>query len=244
MVIDPLGCDLYALDDNGNPNIDAFVEAGPPWHVLTFKATEGTYYPGSAKRQEWFLQHWLPARIKMGVRYGVDLWRQCYHYFRVDEDALVQANNCLELVEEAGGFGPGDLPVMVDVENAENPPNAPNSQIIDGLSLFASRIITATGRAPILYAGAYIRDKKITDHMSCQAVHVAEYSSELSPHIYKDMGWDFPIAWQFEGTDGYSGPTGYPRVAPVGSGPADISAYIVNGGGDRAIEWMRANALS
>lgn len=242
---DPIGLDLFSGDFGGKPDIAGFVNAGWPWTVLTFKGTEGTYYPGpDPKRRDWFLQHWLPARIEMSAGYGVNLFRQVYHYFRVDEDAILQANNLLELVEEAGGFGPGDLPVMVDLENAENPPDASNAQIVDGMSLFCSRIITATGASPILYAGNYVRERKITDHMGCQAVHVAEYESALSPHIYRDMGWDFPLAWQYCSTEKPTGPAGYPRVSPVGPGPADINAYIIDGGGDNAMNWIRAHVIS
>jgi GH25 family lysozyme M1 (1,4-beta-N-acetylmuramidase) len=229
---DPVFVDLYAGDLNGHPNIDALVKAGDPWHGVVLKATEGVYYPSGVTAKDWFLAHWLPARILAGDRYGVDWFRGAYHYLRIDEDPKRQADLYLSLIQQAGGWGPGDLWPIVDVESAGNPVHASAQQVIDVTSKWAAEIHAVTGKSPILYGGSYIRDRQIKDPMGCQMVWVADYSSTLPSHIYTDMGWPLQklFAWQYQGTEGFSGPKNYPRLTPFSSLPLDLSAMTMPGG--------------
>ena len=60
----------------------------------------------------------------------------------------------------------------------------------------------------------------------------------LQPHLYTSMGWDMAsmFAWQYAG-DGVAYLDGYPRLSPCG--PEDISALMIAGGGDAALEHLR-----
>jgi GH25 family lysozyme M1 (1,4-beta-N-acetylmuramidase) len=246
MVVDPLIVDVYAK----SPVVDIakLVAAGPPWHGISMKATEGTYYPRQSEK-EWFLKHWLPARILAGARYGIDFFRQAYHYHRVDQDPLLQANKLLQLLAEAGGEGPGDLQLMIDVESAENPPNASAQQIIDSVSTFAARIRAVTGRSIMLYGNIYLAERGVKATMGCGLLEVAHYAADLPSTIYQRIGWRLqnpaamptPWGWQYCGDPDGGLLKGYPTSSPMGPGPADITAVIVAGGGKAAIDWTRNN---
>jgi GH25 family lysozyme M1 (1,4-beta-N-acetylmuramidase) len=246
MVVDPLIVDVYAK----SPVLDIpkLVAAGPPWHGITMKATEGTYYPRHSEK-DWFLKHWLPARIYAAERYGVDFFRQAYHYHRVDQDPLLQANKLLQLLAEAGGEGPGDLQLMIDVESGENPPNAGAQQIIDSVSTFAARIRAVTGRSVMLYGNVYLAERGVKATMGCGLLSIARYTADLPSEIYNRIGWKLqnpPVMptvfnWQYCGDPEGGQLAGYPLSSPMGPGPADIYAVIVAGGGKAALDFIRQN---
>lgn len=244
--IDPLIVDVYAKSPV--MDIGALVAAGPPWHGLLLKATEGTYYPRLQER-EWFLRHWLPARILALDRYGVDFFRGAYHYLRIDQDAVVQADAFLRLIDQAGGWGPGDLWPMVDVESAENPANASAQQIIDSVSKYAARIRSIIGRSTMLYGNVYLWERGVKATMGCGLLTVARYASDLPPATYQRIGWrlqnppTMPTlwGWQYAGDPDSAYLAGYPSSSPMGPGPADITAMVVAGGGKAALEWTRQN---
>jgi len=272
-VIDPLIVDLYAGDFGGQPDLAKLVAAGYPWCGVILKATEGTYYP-SAHQEDWFLSHWLPARELALERYGaaigsyyvkpamtdadqsmgqriVPWYRGAYHYLRVDEDPIIQADHFLTLVERAGGWGPGDLWPMLDVEAADNPPAASSSaQIQDAVSRWASKVTAALGRSVMLYGNVYLAEAGITSHMNCGLLTVARYSPTLPPDTYQRIGWQLESAiptlwgWQYSGDPDGGSLHGYPTKCPLSATEnADIIAAIVAGGGDpwSVLDWTTAN---
>lgn len=242
MTISPVFHDLYALDDGGMPNIGAVVHAGRPWAGVILKATEGVYYP---KDPTWFKAYWPVVKDAANARYGVDWFRGAYHYWRGDEDPVKQADFYLGLIDLAGGWSSGDLWPIVDVETAEQPAGLSNQQIIDSVYAYAARIVSCHGRQPVLYAGSYLRDRRITDHMGCQLLWTAAYGSTLPEHLYHDIGWPLSklLAWQYESTEGYAGPAGYPQSSPIGAGPQDLSALTIANGAtpDQQLAWLRDN---
>lgn len=249
MTIDPLIADTYKGDGFGQDAINAIVSAGPPWHGLRLKATEGTYYPANAPTdKEWFLDNWMRVRVYAGVRYGKDWFRGAYHYFRVDEDGLAQADAFLSLVDEAGGWGAGDLFPMVDLESAENPPSASAQQIVDGVGAFTTKVKAVTGRRCTLYGNVYIATAGITAHMGCDTLSIARYTADLPPTIYQRIGWQlanpatFPsvLDWQLMG-DSQELVPGYPKSTPMGPNHGDYAALIIGGGGQSALDWLAAN---
>ena len=70
--MDPLCVDIYEDDLGGHPDIAKLVAAGPPWHVLAMKASEGLYYPNpnafGPRSIEWFRRVWNQARDLAGDR--------------------------------------------------------------------------------------------------------------------------------------------------------------------------------
>jgi len=241
-VTSPVFVDAYALDDGGHLDIDALVAAGLPWAGIGLKATEGLYYP---KDPSWFHSYWPKARSAAGARYGQTFFRFAYHYFRTDEDAVKQADFALGLVDSAGGWAEGDLRLVVDVESAEQPVGVMAQQVIDGVSAFAERVKTRHGQAPILYAGSYLRDLKITDHMGCAYLITAAYGATLPASLYESMGWDLAelLGWQYCSTDAYTGPANYPRQCPLGPGPLDLTALTIANGStpEQQLAWLQGD---
>ena len=246
--ISPVIVDIYALDDGGHPTVSALVNAGMPWAGLTLKVSEGTYYP-SLKQSAWIKTYWPLTRTlaERAHRYGQNFFRGAYHYFRVQESALEQVELFLKTIDDAGGWGPGDLLPMVDLESSENPPVIAPQLVIDQVSKFSELMEQLHGRRPILYAGSYVRDLGIKSHMGASYLWTAAYGSTLPAHLYLDMGWrlDELLAWQMQGTEFYSGPAGYPRQCPIGPGPNDLSAITIDNGAtpDEQLQWMRDNLL-
>src|SRR5437899_12494659 len=111
----PILVDVYSGDLNGKPNITALASAGRPWCGLGLKVSEGTYYPDQSQAK-WIDDHWQVARTAAGIRYGQDWFRYGYHYLRIGEDITKQVELFLKTIDTAGGWGPGDLIPMVDVE--------------------------------------------------------------------------------------------------------------------------------
>lgn len=248
MTVDPLLVDLYSGDGYGGDDINKLVLAGPPWHGLWLKASEGTYFPASdPKSREWFLDNWFRARVYAGVRYGKDWFRGAYHYLRTDQDGTLQAENFLSTVETAGGFGIGDLWPMMDVESSENPPNASAAEIEDVGSAFTAKVKAETGRRIALYGNIYLWERGVTSHMGCDLLVVARYAADLPPATYQRIGWELKkpadfgsvLGWQLEG-DGQEFVPGYPHQLPIGK-HGDYTAAIIGGGGQAALEWIAAN---
>jgi GH25 family lysozyme M1 (1,4-beta-N-acetylmuramidase) len=240
--MDPLICDLYEGDLNGRPDIAKLVAAGPPWHGIILKATEGTYYP--ARSATWFSNNWRLARSAAAYRYGVDWFRSAYHYLRIDQDPIAQANSFLYLVDKAGGWGDGDFVPMVDVEGTGNPVNATKQRVIDVVSAYAERILDAHGRRPGLYGGTYLVERGVTSNCGCQVLWFPRYTPSLPAWTYQRIGWrlsnQVPTlwGWQYCG-DGDSRLAGYPKTSPMG--PCDVTAVVVAGGGQSALDWTRAH---
>jgi GH25 family lysozyme M1 (1,4-beta-N-acetylmuramidase) len=242
--MDGLLVDIYAEDANGHPDVTKLEAAGFPWIGCSMKFCQGTYYHSPLT---WLQTYWPLARKP--ANYGTTWFRQAYDYVDVRSkdaraSAKAQFEYLMKYVQLAGGFGCGDLPVGLDVEQADNPVTISAQQIIDTVSMLAALIELETGQKPICYGGSYLRDHGIKDHMGCQAPWVARYASTLPPDAYKSLGYDDVkdvFGWQYESTEGFTGPKGYPLVSPLGH--TDISAVIWAGGGEAGMQRMRDHRL-
>ena len=229
--IDPLGVDVYAGDLNGKPDWSKLVAAGPPWHFAMIKATEGLHYS-----PPWFRDNWPAIRAVAGERYGVDFFRGCYHYLRFELGGAAQAAFFCDAIDAAGGWGPGDLFPVVDVERAGNV-NCTKQDVVRCVTDFVAELKQRTGREVILYAGSLLADLGITDHFGCSYLWIARYTPTLPKDKIERIGWDLSqvFAWQYCG-DGESYLEGYPCSSPIGK--TDISAVLVDGGGASALRWI------
>lgn len=107
----PLFVDLYA-GDMAQPNW-AKVSKQPEFFGAILKATEGLYYFPA-----WFTTNWglVASDSLTGREYGQDWFRGTYHFLKFNQDGKTQAEFYLKAVDEAGGWGKGDLWPIVDVE--------------------------------------------------------------------------------------------------------------------------------
>ena len=242
----PVIVDLFAGDLSGKPDIIQLARAGRPWCGVVLKATEGVRYPADPR---WFNTYFLAAgeeRRRVALRQGF-FSRLLPLLPRVDQDAVKRRRTFIwGWSTWLAGGARGDLWPVVDVESADNPTTASKQQWTDGVTAYAERILSVHGRSPVLYAGSKIRDLGITDHLGCQLLWTAAYGSSLPPHLYQAMGWrlDKLFAWQFQGTEGFSGPAGSPRGAPIGSiSPMDLSAVTIQNGDtiDEQLSWISSH---
>ena len=230
--MDPLIVDVYEDDLNGHPNWPALLAAGPPWAGAILKATEGLHYAPS-----WFGWHWTQLANLTGPRLGQDFFRGAYHYLRMDHDGAAQADYYCDLVDAHGGRLKGDIWPIVDVEWAGNA-DATADEVIGCVTAFSARCKERTGKPTILYGGSMLHDLGIRDHMGCEKLWVARYTRILPKWGYERIGWhlDELFAWQYcGGTESYL--EDYPKTSPLGK--VDISAVLANGGGEKALNWLR-----
>jgi GH25 family lysozyme M1 (1,4-beta-N-acetylmuramidase) len=211
--------DVFAGDIGGKPNWDAVVNA-PNFVGGIIKATQGTNYA-----PDWFDTNWAKLREAGGDRYCQDWFRGAYHFLNFNQDGTEQADYYLAKIDKAGGFGPGDIIPIVDVElgsegtqgsdgqiHNRNPnQDASAQQIIDCTTAWANRVREVTGQQIMLYGNGAMRDKSITDRMGCDWLWIPRYTATLPANIYERAGWDLPslAMWQYCG-DGTAVLAGYP----------------------------------
>jgi lysozyme len=157
------GVDVYQGD--GTVNWTQVASSGRGFAIA--KATQGDY-----NSQADFAANWA------GIR-AAGLLRAPYHYFDATISGVAQAQYFLSAVADAGGFEPGDLPAMLDVECPTSsmhtmtsglclgtgvdgwaPPATVAQEVFDWLHT----VETATGKRPVLYSYvSWFADVGVTD---------------------------------------------------------------------------------
>jgi GH25 family lysozyme M1 (1,4-beta-N-acetylmuramidase) len=222
-MIDPLFVDVYQGDVGGKPNWAALFADGRVSGAI-IKATEGIAYGPT-----WFDTQWKALTPNPdGPR--PDFIRGAYHFLRFDLDGKAQADFYLKVINRAGGFLPGDIIPIVDVEmGGETHPNhnASAQQVIDATSAFAARLNELGYSSVMLYGNGAMRDLNITTRMGCDWLWIPRYTATLPAVIYQRAGWslDQVALWQYCG-DGTGFLAGYPTRIE-GFGAVDISVAIV-----------------
>jgi len=131
----------------GSPEFGALVRAGNIVGVI-MKVSQGM-----AEWPAWFGKNWPRARSCWGDRYGVTGFRGAYTYI-VPGDGAAQCDNALDQIERAGGHGPGDLPLAMDIEgDAWNDDKALRRKVS---MQFAERYHKRTGRMATFYGNGDI----------------------------------------------------------------------------------------
>jgi GH25 family lysozyme M1 (1,4-beta-N-acetylmuramidase) len=223
--------DVYQGDLNGHPNWRHLVDLGAPWHGAIIKATEGQHYS-----PDWFSLNWRTLSTVAGDRRGVDWFRGAYHFLRFSEPGEAQADYYLNAVETSGGWSPGDLWPIVDVELGEERSSnrlASAQQIVDVTSAFAERVKERTGRDTMLYGNGAMAERGIRSKMGCKWLWCPRYTPTLPRKVYEQSGWRVEdlVLWQYSG-DGEAKLAGYP-ASPPGFGKCDVSVLV------KPLEWLR-----
>lgn len=214
--------DVYSEDLGSVPNFGALAQRADIVGVI-LKATQGITYAPS-----WFTQNWSRAKVA-GIR-------GCYHFADPYSAGWQQADFVLAHVQRAGGLTDDDMPIAYDLEGSAW---SSSQQIVDVASSFSARIKQSTGRAPILYTGAAVRDRGITNKMG--------FSSLWSPHLdMSKAGWPLSsyVLWQYAGDGKLYNPAsavyGFPLAIP-GWGATDMN--VVMDGGVFASSRSRAQQI-
>lgn len=234
-----LVADLYWRDLDGKPDWSALFEAtwGPDvdgarhlYNGAILKATEGaSYYPTAI---DWFKRSWKAVRAS--ERYGVDFVRGAYHYLRFDVDGERQADYYLRTVESAGGWGPGDVLPIVDIEfggaSSRNRKTA-RATVERNARAWVAKVKRVTGRGVILYGGASLGELGIRDRLGASWLWPASYTARMNSREATSIGWTLSEVAMWQYTDGRVAKavttrgTVLPRTVP-GFGAVDCSVFL------------------
>jgi len=171
----------------GSIDWDRVASAGVEFAFM--KATQGTDFLDSELQTNWD-----------GAR-NAGLVRGAYHFFCPSVDGADQAEHFLETV---GSLGEGDLPPVLDVEVFQGAgcswSGVSCSTIISNIHGWVDRVVSETGRTPIIYTNAGTWDGSVCGSTEFSDVHLWVANWEVScpgmPRAWSE--WAF---WQ-TGDDG------------------------------------------
>ncbi|MDR6463260.1 GH25 family lysozyme [Chryseobacterium sediminis] len=115
-----------------------------------------------------------------------DLIRGAYHFYRADEDPVIQANNFLANVK----LESGDLPPILDIEKI--PKRKTNKKLIEDLKVWCKIVEDSYGEKPIIYTYYHYYKDFLKGEFEGYPLWLANYNDVPSPS--PDDQWDF---WQF-----------------------------------------------
>lgn len=115
-----------------------------------------------------------------------DLIRGAYHFYRADEDPVLQANNFLENVK----LESGDLAPILDIEKI--PKRKSNEKLKEDLKVWLKIVEKAYGKKPILYTYYHYYKDYLADDFKDYPLWLANYNDVPAPS--PNSNWDL---WQF-----------------------------------------------
>lgn len=134
---------------------------------------------GNKSRDKNFDDFWKLAKKHEKIR-------GAYHFYRADEDPVLQANNFLANVK----LESGDLPPVLDIEKV--PKMKTNKKLISDLKVWCRIVEEAYGEKPIIYTYYHYYKDFLKGEFDDYPLWLANYNDVLEPAPETD--WDF---WQF-----------------------------------------------
>jgi lysozyme len=189
----PLGIDV----SHHNGSIDWTVVARAGIAFAYVKATEGATFTDHLFGANW-------AKIK-----AAGLARGAYHFFRPAAPVNEQADRFLALM---GDLGPGDLPPVLDIEEAgagrDEWADLPLAERVPAALAWLKRVEQACGRRPVVYTRrGFVQDKfGGPGALAGYPLWVAHYTSAPGPSV--PAGWDNWTLWQYTESGTVTGVTG------------------------------------
>jgi len=115
-----------------------------------------------------------------------NLIRGAYHFYRADEDPVIQANNFLENVK----LESGDLPPVLDIEKM--PRKKSNKNLIEDLKVWCKIVENTYGKKPIIYTYYHYYKDFLRGEFDGYPIWLANYNDVAEPS--SEDQWQF---WQF-----------------------------------------------
>ncbi|SDH59841.1 lysozyme [Chryseobacterium taeanense] len=115
-----------------------------------------------------------------------DMIRGAYHFYRADEDPVIQANNFLENVK----LESGDLPPVLDIEKI--PRRKTTKKLVEDLKTWCKIVEEAYGEKPIIYTYYHYYKDFLKGEFDDYPLWLANYNDVPTPS--PDTYWHF---WQF-----------------------------------------------
>ena len=114
------------------------------------------------------------------------LIRGAYHFYRADEDPVIQANNFLDNVK----LESGDLPPVLDIEKI--PKSKSKEKLIEDLKIWCKIVEETYGEKPIIYTYYHYYKDFLRGEFDGYPIWLANYNDVPEPS--PEDQWDF---WQF-----------------------------------------------
>ncbi|WP_027377745.1 glycoside hydrolase family 25 protein [Kaistella palustris] len=114
------------------------------------------------------------------------LIRGAYHFYRADEDPVMQANNFLANVK----LESGDLPPILDIEKI--PRRKSTRKLLDDLKIWCRIVEETYGKKPIIYTYYHYYKDFLRGEFEGYPIWLANYNNVPQPS--PDDDWDI---WQF-----------------------------------------------
>lgn len=115
-----------------------------------------------------------------------ELIRGAYHFYRADEDPVIQANNFLQNVK----LESGDLPPILDIEKI--PRRKSNKKLVEDLKIWCKIVEDTYGAKPIIYTYYHYYKDFLKGEFDGYPLWLANYNDVPAPS--PDDAWNF---WQF-----------------------------------------------
>ena len=178
----------------------------------TVRGVDVSVYQGTI---DWNAVHgagWEYAITRIGDGYGGDstfvrnwagiknagMIRGAYQFWRAGLDQNRMADIVINAV---GRLGPGDLPVMFDIEGASFNGESP-AYVRAQMDLWLARVEAGTGKKPLIYTGKYAWDPNVASaNYGSYPLWVAAYGANTGgvptncPNT--PMGWSMWSFWQY-----------------------------------------------
>ncbi|WP_345992029.1 GH25 family lysozyme [Chryseobacterium sp. Chry.R1] len=145
-----------------------------PLEFVVMRATMG-----NKNADKHFDEFWSQAKKH-------ELIRGAYHFYRADEDPIIQANNFLANVK----LETGDLPPILDIEKI--PKRKTNKKLVEDLKVWCKIIEETYGTKPIIYTYYHYYKDFLKGEFDGYPLWLANYNDVPTPS--PDDTWDF---WQF-----------------------------------------------
>jgi len=130
---------------------------------------------GSVKQDRKFKTNWKKSKQKGFIR-------GAYHYYRPNENSILQANNFINTVK----LQKGDLPPVLDIEDVPRIQSIANLKL--GLRKWLNKVEKHYGMKPIIYSGESFYNDHLYKDFSDYTCWVANYNFYVE-NIDKD--WSF-----------------------------------------------------
>jgi lysozyme len=115
-----------------------------------------------------------------------NLVRGAYHFYRADEDPVMQANNFLANVK----LESGDLPPVLDIEKI--PKKKSTKELVEDLKIWCKIVEETYGEKPIIYTYYHYYKDFLKDEFDGYPIWLANYNDVPQPS--PDADWKI---WQF-----------------------------------------------
>jgi GH25 family lysozyme M1 (1,4-beta-N-acetylmuramidase) len=162
-----------------------------------------------------FATNWSQAK-------AAGLYRGVYQYFRASEDPVAQANI---IISRVGNLGPGDLPVMLDLEDMDGMSAA---TVTSRVRTWLTAVQRGTGRLPIIYTNSSTFDFGMGAPRGFAGYPLFVANWQVScPNI--PNSWSSWKAWQWSATGHVPGIAGDVDLDVFNGGLAQLASYAEQG---------------